>query len=92
MSEIILSEIEVVIKDPKYLETVIGYFMKNVQPWVRVPRIIRDIPNDYISHGNKQGNLREIIDKNVKSNDIRTREIRNINLINKPVLVIDKFI
>ena len=79
-------------KDPKYLETVIGYFMNNIQPWVRVPRIIRDIPNDYISHGNKQGNLREIIDKNVKSNDIRTREIRNINLINKPVLVIDKFI
>ena len=40
--------------------------MKNVQPWVRVPRIIRDIPNDYIHYGNKEGHLRETIDKNVK--------------------------
>ena len=80
-------------KDPKYLERVIGYFMKNVKPWVRVPRIIRDIPNDYISHGNKSGNLREIINiQNPNTNEIRNREIKNIILTEKPELLIDKFI
>jgi len=79
-------------RDPKYLETVIGYFMNNVQPWVRVPRIIRDIPNDYISHGNRNGHLREIIDNQTpESNEIRKREIRNVNITEKPILLIDKF-
>lgn len=79
-------------RDPKYLETVIGYFMNNVQPWVRVPRIIRDIPNDYISHGNRNGHLREIIDNQTPgSNEIRKREIRNVKLTEKPILLIDKF-
>ena len=79
-------------RDPKYLETVIGYFMNNVQPWVRVPRIIRDIPNDYISHGNRNGHLREIIDNQTpESNEIRKREIRNVKLTEEPILLIDKF-
>jgi len=79
-------------RDPKYLETVIGYFMNNVQPWVRVPRIIRDIPNDYISHGNRNGHLREIIDNQTpESNEIRKREIRNVKLTEVPILLIDKF-
>ena len=30
-------------KDPNYLRDVIGHYMKNVKPWVRIPRIIRDI-------------------------------------------------
>jgi ELP3 family radical SAM enzyme/protein acetyltransferase len=80
-------------RDPKYLHRVIGYYMKNVQPWVRVPRIIRDIPNDYISHGNKQGHLRQIIDKqNPESNEIRGREIKNTKLTDKPVMLVDKFV
>jgi ELP3 family radical SAM enzyme/protein acetyltransferase len=78
-------------KDPNYLRDVIGYYMKNVQPWVRIPRIIRDIPNDYIHYGNKEGHLREIIDKNVKTNEIRGREIRNTKLTEYPILVIDSF-
>jgi len=80
-------------RDPKYLHRVIGYYMKNVQPWVRVPRIIRDIPNDYISHGNKQGHLRQIIDKqNPESNEIRGREIKNTKLTDKPIMLVDKFV
>ena len=75
-----------------YLQRVIGYYMKNVQPWVRVPRIIRDIPNDYISHGNRDGHLREVIDKeNPNSNEIRKREIRNKKLSEYPILIVDKF-
>ena len=79
-------------RDPKYLQRVIGYYMKNVQPWVRVPRIIRDIPNDYISHGNRDGHLREVIDtQNPNSNEIRKREIRNKKLTEYPILIVDKF-
>ena len=77
--------------DPNYLKDVIGYYMRHVQPWVRVPRIIRDIPNDYIHHGNKVGHLREIIDKEVDTNEIRGREIRNLVLKEYPVLVVDTF-
>ena len=78
-------------KDPNYLRDVIGHYMKNVQPWVRIPRIIRDIPNDYIHYGNKEGHLRETIDKNVKTNEIRGREIRGNKITEQPVLVVDSF-
>jgi ELP3 family radical SAM enzyme/protein acetyltransferase len=79
-------------KDPNYLRDVIGHYMKNVKPWVRIPRIIRDIPNDYIHYGNKEGNLREVIDKNVKSQEIRGREIRSNKVTEYPVLIVDSFI
>tara|TARA_A100001011_G_C14318317_1_gene849075 strand:- start:1383 stop:3161 length:1779 start_codon:yes stop_codon:yes gene_type:complete len=55
------------------------------KPWIRIPRIVRDIPIDYISAGNKMMNLREIVDKKITENnkitwDIRSREIcRNKN-------------
>ena len=79
-------------KDPNYLRDVIGHYMKNVKPWVRIPRIIRDIPNDYIHYGNKEGHLREVIDKNVKSQEIRGREIRSNKVTEYPVLIVDSFI
>ena len=78
-------------KDPYYLKDLISYYMRHVQPWVRVPRIIRDIPNDYIHYGNKEGHLREIIDKEVDTNEIRGREIKNTQLKDYPVLIIDSF-
>jgi len=78
-------------KDPYYLRDLIGYYMRHVQPWVRVPRIIRDIPNDYIHHGNKEGHLREIIDKEIDTNEIRGREIKDTVLKEYPVLIIDSF-
>jgi elongator complex protein 3 len=66
--------------------------MKNVQPWVRIPRIIRDIPNTYISHGNKDGHLRQVIDKeNPDSQEIRLREIKRGKLTELPVLIVDRF-
>ena len=79
-------------RDPNYLRDVIGHYMKNVKPWVRIPRIIRDIPNDYIHYGNKEGHLREVIDKNFKSQEIRGREIRSNKLTEQPVLVVDSFL
>ena len=79
-------------RDSEYLSRVIGHYMKNVQPWVRVPRIVRDIPNTYITHGNRDGHLRQVIDKaNPNSQEIRLREVRRGKLLEKPVLIVDGF-
>jgi ELP3 family radical SAM enzyme/protein acetyltransferase len=58
---------------------VIVLIKQNVFPWIRINRIIRDIPNSYIIGGNKNVNLHQKINdtENVKSMDIRTREVKN---------------
>lgn len=58
---------------------VIIYIKKNVFPWIRINRIIRDIPNINILGGNKNVNLhQQIIDsEKVKSKCIRSREVKN---------------
>ena len=66
--------------DPKSLVDVITYAMTICPPWVRIPRIVRDIPLTYISGGNKCMNMRQVIDDGLKkseklSGDIRSREI-----------------
>ena len=55
--------------------------MKNVQPWVRVPRIIRDIPNNYLIGGNKVTNLRQVVEHRLgelgmRCHCVRHREVR----------------
>jgi histone acetyltransferase (RNA polymerase elongator complex component) len=42
------------------------YFKSIVPPWVRLNRIVRDIPNTYISGGNNVTNLRQIITDEMK--------------------------
>ena len=70
--------------DPESLVDVIKFAMLSCKPWMRIPRIVRDIPLTYITGGNKCMNMRQVIDDNIKksekfSNDIRSREIgRNI--------------
>jgi len=54
--------------------------METCPPYVRLPRVIRDIPNSYIQGGNHHTNLRQLIDNNFESEgkmcmDIRSREI-----------------
>jgi ELP3 family radical SAM enzyme/protein acetyltransferase len=58
---------------------VIEYAISECPPHIRLPRVVRDIPNDYISAGNKVTNLRQIIEdsmakKLTESKDIRHRE------------------
>ena len=68
---------------------VIKYGMETCPPYVRLPRVIRDIPNTYIQAGNKHTNLRQLIDNNFESEgkmcmDIRSREIgRHPNYYNR---------
>lgn len=59
---------------------VIKYAMLTCPCYVRFPRVVRDIPSTYISAGNHVSNLRQVIDNDLASNnlsskDIRTREI-----------------
>lgn len=66
--------------DPDALVDVIQHAMINCKPWMRIPRIVRDIPTTYISGGNTCMNMRQVIDKKMSaqekySNDIRNREV-----------------
>jgi ELP3 family radical SAM enzyme/protein acetyltransferase len=59
------------------IQDVLNYAMENCPPWIRLPRVVRDIPDFYISAGLKCGNIRQNIEesKNYKGKDIRYREI-----------------
>ena len=72
------------------LQEVMNYGVQTCPTWVRIPRVIRDIPNDYISAGNLVSNLRQTLGP---SRDIRTREIeRHPEYYTKPgKIVIDKY-
>jgi ELP3 family radical SAM enzyme/protein acetyltransferase len=58
--------------EPEVLKEVMDYGMKNCPDWIRLPRVIRDIPGVYIQAGNSKTNLRQTLEI---SRDIRTREI-----------------
>ena len=63
--------------DKSVIQDVLSYAMQKCPPWIRLPRVVRDIPHEYISGGLKCGNMRQIINDqtNFNSNDIRFREI-----------------
>ncbi len=63
--------------DKQMMKTVLDYAMKNCPPWIRIPRVVRDIPDQYISGGLKCGNMRQHIENGLgfKGSDIRFREI-----------------
>lgn len=54
------------------LKEVMDYGMRTCPDWIRLPRVIRDIPGVYIQAGNSITNLRQTLEV---SRDIRTREI-----------------
>lgn len=47
-----------------------------VHPWIRLNRVIRDIPNNYILGGNDITNLRQVIQREMKASGLRCRCIR----------------
>ena len=49
---------------------------KIVPEWVRIERLIRDIPSESIHAGNKVTNLRQILEKQMKENGVVCRDIR----------------
>tara|TARA_B100001248_G_C27398126_1_gene467337 strand:- start:390 stop:2393 length:2004 start_codon:yes stop_codon:yes gene_type:complete len=86
------------------LINVISYYLANVNPWVRIQRCIRDIPEISIEAGyKKKSNLAQIIkeemklfrnqDENIKTYEIRSMEVRNDSkkLDYEPRLVVRKY-
>jgi ELP3 family radical SAM enzyme/protein acetyltransferase len=64
------------------LFNIILKLMEDIHPWVRINRIIRDIPNEYIEAGNTNTSMRQDLNDELKklgktSMDIRFREIKN---------------
>jgi elongator complex protein 3 len=76
----------------------ISEMYRYIPKWVRIMRIQRDLPAQYIEAGPKKGNLRELVElralsKGIKINEIRFREVgrslllRGKKLTNVEVLV-----
>ncbi len=87
--------------DKKLLETLIA-FKTTVPRYVRISRLIRDIPSHHIEAGNKMTNLRQVIQtemakRGLKCNCLRCREIGHVDSRKlkveslKPKLFIDKY-
>lgn len=60
---------------------VLKYILRKVRPWVRINRVIRDIPNHYITEGVFRGDLgyfieQELIKEGTPSQSIRYREVK----------------
>ena len=67
------------------LKEVMDYGMNKCPDWIRLPRVIRDIPGVYIQAGNSTTNLRQTL---CNSRDIRSREIeRHTEYYNKPAKI-----
>ena len=82
------------------LMEVLIYAMSRVHPWIRLNRVIRDIPSDYIHAGNDVTNLRQMVmlemeKRGLKSMCIRSREVKNkkeaINLIHWALLFVREY-
>ena len=77
------------------LISVIRYYLERVPKYVRVQRVIRDIPSDYLKDDvtdkyrgyGKQTNLREIIEKRMADNNKRSQDIRSMEVRNKTHLL-----
>jgi ELP3 family radical SAM enzyme/protein acetyltransferase len=74
------------------------YYKTHMNPWVRIQRLVRDIPNQDIAAGyNGISNLRQVIHnqmkkKNLKCNCIRCNEIGDLEHENhKPILAVRKY-
>ena len=76
----------------EFLNLLVDVMLK-IPPWIRVNRVQRDFPGNYIEGGNKITNLRQVLDDELEkassqSKDIRSMEVKLDNKnINKARLV-----
>ena len=67
------------------LMSVMNYAMEKCPDWIRLPRVIRDIPLEYIQAGNNVSNLRQSLSD---GREIRGREIeRHLEYYEKPAKI-----
>ncbi|MEW9492420.1 MAG: elongator complex protein 3 [Candidatus Aramenus sulfurataquae] len=62
--------------DTEIVVELIAEAYRYIPRWVRVMRVQRDIPANVILAGNKKGNLRELVEEEVKRRGIEIQEIR----------------
>ena len=80
------------------LINVLIYYKTNIQPWVRIQRLVRDIPTQSILAGyNKFTNLRQFIQdkmnkEHLQCNCIRCKEIKDDKCNTIPYLVVNEYI
>lgn len=89
--------------DPQNLIDVLLHVKRKVHPWIRLNRVVRDIPNTtrsgelYIYGGNKKTNLRQLLHEHMKKNDmfcgcIRCREVQgDCTMVDVAELVVRKY-
>ena len=75
-------------QDITKLTDVLKYYKQNIQPWVRIQRLVRDIPEQSIVLGHKhKSNLRQIIHEQMKKEGIKCRCIRCMEVGDKDQLL-----
>ena len=67
------------------LHELLIYVMSKVHPWIRLNRVIRDIPSNYIIGGNKDVSMRQTLQQEMKRRGleckcIRAREVKKENI------------
>jgi ELP3 family radical SAM enzyme/protein acetyltransferase len=66
-----------------------------VHPWIRLNRVIRDIPNQYIMGGNQVTNLRQVLEKELHRTGkhcacIRCREVRDGDVSSAAAVLVER--
>jgi ELP3 family radical SAM enzyme/protein acetyltransferase len=75
-------------KDINKLIEVLKYYKKNIQPWVRIQRMVRDIPKPSIEVGYEgKSNLRQIIQDQMKKEGTKCNCIRCMEIGDNDQLV-----
>lgn len=54
--------------------------MRRLPPYIRVNRVQRDFPGNYIEGGNKLTNLRQVLDDKLKECEITSKDIRSMEI------------
>ena len=54
--------------------------LRNVPPWIRINRIQRDFPGNYIEGGNKFTNLRQMLNDHLKNENFKSKDIRHMEV------------
>ena len=63
------------------LINVLEYYLVNMRPWVRIQRLVRDIPTNEITAGyGKKVNLRQLINIKMKKENKKCFDIRNMEI------------
>jgi ELP3 family radical SAM enzyme/protein acetyltransferase len=73
----------------KPLDELIIDTMTKIPPWIRVNRIVRDIPDEYHIGGIKNTSLRNDIDQLMKERDLKSMDIRSREIGSKEVNIDD---